>query len=145
MIGRLVEYEQVGLGYEHIGKSYALLLSAAQLAHRLIEVGNAQLRKYLFGLEYLVRVAVVVEASVEYRLFRVELGLLLKKSHTYILAIYDAARINRFLAREEREECSLARAVLGYESYVLAFAYRKRDVLEQHMCPESLRYILNVK
>ena len=103
MVGRLVEYQQVGLGNEDISQGDALLLSAAQLAHRLIEVGNAQLRKYLLCLENLVGIVVVVEAGIEYRFFRVELGLLLKKTHTHILAVYDASRIDGLLAGQERE------------------------------------------
>ena len=91
MVGRLVEYKQVGLGNKDICKGYAFLLTAAQLSHWLIKVGNAQLRKYLLCLENLVGVAVVVEAGIEHRFFRVELGLLLKKSHAHILAVYDAA------------------------------------------------------
>ena len=44
VVGRLVEYQQVGLGNEHVGQRHALLLSARELFHRLVEVANLQLR-----------------------------------------------------------------------------------------------------
>ena len=49
VVGRLVEDQQVGLGNEHISQSHALLLSAAELSHRLREVADLQLGEDLLG------------------------------------------------------------------------------------------------
>ena len=145
VVCRLVEDEQVGLGDEHVGERDALLLSAAELSHRLREVGDVQLREYLLSLQYAVGVALMVEASVEHRLFGVELWLLFEKADLDVAAEDDAARVDTLLAREQREQGRLARAVLGYQTYVLAFGYRERDVLEQNVRTERFRYVLNVK
>ena len=87
----------------------------------------------------------MVEASVEHRLFGVELWLLFEKANLYVAAEDDAARVDTLLTREQREQGRLACAVLGYQTYVLAFGYRERDVLEQNVRTERFRYVLNVK
>ena len=49
MVGRLVEDEEVGLSDEHVGQSHALLLAAAELFHRLVEVVDVELCEDLLG------------------------------------------------------------------------------------------------
>ena len=49
VVGRLVENKQIGTAYQHIGKSYALNLSARELRDWLVEVANLQLRQNSLG------------------------------------------------------------------------------------------------
>ena len=52
MVRRFVEHKQVGVGQQHIGQCHPLELSARKLSHRLVEVGDVQLRQYLFGAQF---------------------------------------------------------------------------------------------
>ena len=89
MVCWLVEDYKVGLRYQHVCQCHAFLLSTAELPHRLIEVADMQLRENLFGFQYTLRVAVVVEACVEHTLGRVERWLLLQIAHFKVVAVYD--------------------------------------------------------
>ena len=46
MVGRLVQNQQVRRTHQHTSQGHALALAAAQLAHMLLQVGNAKLRKH---------------------------------------------------------------------------------------------------
>ena len=81
MVGGLVENQQVGLGDEHVGQGHALLLSAAELTHGLLQVAYLQLCQDLLGLEHLLSLALMVEAGIEHRLVRVEPWRLLQYAH----------------------------------------------------------------
>ena len=95
MVGRLIEYQQVGFCYKHICECHSLLLSTAQLAHGLVKVAYLQLCEYLFCLENFLVLALVVETSLEHSLIRVEHRRLLKYSHLYVFSEYDTARVGR--------------------------------------------------
>ena len=95
MVGRLVEYQQVGLGDEHVCQCHTLLLSAAQLSHGLVEVAYLQLGEHLFCLEHLLVLALVVEARLKHCLVGVEHRRLFEYAHLYVLAEYYTARIGR--------------------------------------------------
>ena len=84
MVRRLVEYQQVGIGNQHIGQSHAFLLSATQLPHRLLQVTDLQLGENLLGLEHLLRVALVVETGIEHTLAGVEHRTLFEHAHAQI-------------------------------------------------------------
>ena len=88
MVGGLVEYEEIGLGNEHVGKCHALALATAQLLHGLREVIDMKLCEYLLSLQHLLWVTVMVETSVQHRLLRVEIGSLLKIPHPYVVVEY---------------------------------------------------------
>ena len=144
VVGRLVEYQEFGVGDEHVGQRHALLLSAAQLAHGLAEVDYFQLRQYLLGLEHFFWVVLVVEAGVEHALFGVEAGRLLQQPHAYVAPVDDVARVVALLARQDAEQRRLARAVLGHQAHALALGYREADVLEQGERAKRLGELLYV-
>ena len=104
VVGGLFEDKEVRLRDEHIGKGDALLLSAAQLTHGLVEVRDAELCENLLCLEHLVRLAVMIKASVEHRLVRVEYRRLLQESHADVATEDYASRVAAVLSREERQQ-----------------------------------------
>ena len=99
VVRRLIEYQQVGIGYQHIRQCHALLLSATQLAHRLVQVANLQLRQNLLGLQYLLRIALVIEARIEHALHGVKHRRLIQHAHLQVAAEDDLARVVALLAR----------------------------------------------
>ena len=121
MVGRLVKNEHVGFGDEDIGKSDALLLSAAQLSHALFKVGYFQLCKNLFRFQDHFRFAVMVEACVENRFVGVELWSLLQKPDTEVFPVDYASGFIAFLAGKDGKQGGLSRTVLCYKSYMLPF------------------------
>ena len=145
VVGRLVEYQQVGLSQQHVGQCHALLLSARKFAHALAEVAYFQLRQHLFGLQHLLLLTLMVEAGIEHRLLRVEHGRLLQHAHPQVATVDDVARVVALLAGEYRQQRRLARAVLGYQPHLLAFAYGEADVAKQRQRAERLRQVLYVK
>ena len=46
MVGRLVQNQQVRRTHQHTGQGHTLALAAAQLAHLLLQISNAKLRKH---------------------------------------------------------------------------------------------------
>ena len=98
VVGGLVENKQVGLCEQHVGKGDTLLLTAAELSHRLGEVANLQAGEHLLRLENLLVVALVVETGVENGLLRVEMWRLLQITHTDIPAEDYLAAVVTFLA-----------------------------------------------
>ena len=145
MVGRLVEYQQVGFQYEHVSQCHALLLSSAQLPHGLLQVANLQLGQDLLGLEHPLRVALMVETSIEHALIGVECGCLFQEPHLEVALEDDGAIVVAFLACQYREQRRLSRAVLGYQPHLLSFGNGETDTLEQHQRPERFRQVLNVE
>ena len=132
MVRRLVQYQEVGLGYQHVGQSYALLLTARELPHRLLQVVYLQLCEYLFRLQYFLRRSLMIETGVEYRLLRVKLRRLFQHSHANVAAVDDVAAVVALTPRQYREESRLASTVLGYQTYMLTFSHREVDILKQY-------------
>ena len=89
MVGRLVEHQEVGLGYQHVGKRHTLLLSTAQLSHGLLQVGDVQLCEYLSRLEHLLGIVLVVETGIEYTLLGIKLGRLFQKAQFQVTSVDD--------------------------------------------------------
>ena len=145
MVRRLVQYQQVGFRQQHVGQRHTLLLSAAELSHRLTEVAYLQLRQHLLGLQHLLFLTMMIETGVEHRLRRVERGCLLQEAHLQVAAEHDVALVVTLLAGEYREQRRLTRTVLRYQPHLLAFANREADVAEQLQSTERLAEMLNIK
>ena len=103
MVGGLIENQEVGFRQQHIGQSHALLLTTRELSHRLLQIAYLQLRQNLLGLQHLLRVALVIKASIEHTLLRVEHRRLFEHTHLQIATEDDAARVVALLAREYGE------------------------------------------
>ena len=144
VVGGLVEYQQVGLGDEHVGQCHALLLSAAELTHGLLQVAYLELCQDLLRLEYLLLVALMVETGIEHRVVGLECGCLFQESHLEVAPEDDVSAVVSLLAREYREQRGLTRAVLGDESHALSLSNRERDILEQHRRAKRLGEVLYV-
>ena len=86
----------------------------------------------------------MVEAGIEHTFFRVESGTLLQHTHADVATEDDVARVVALFARQNREQCRLARAVLGYQTHMLSFGDRETDVFKQQQRAERLRQLLNV-
>ena len=145
MVGRLVENQQVRFCQQHVSQCHTLLLTTTQLSHGLVEVANLQLRQDLLGLQYLLWVSLVVEAGIQHRLRRVELGRLLQHADLQVAAEHDVTGVVALLAGEYRQKRRLACTVLGYQSYLLAFADGETDIAEQLQGAKRLTEVLNVK
>ncbi len=144
MVGRLVEDEEVGLVEQCVGKRHTFLLSAAELSHGLVEIGDVQLGEDLLCSEDFVGISLMIEASVEHALLCVELRSLLQESDAYVVAIDDLSLVIAFFSCENLQERRLSGAILGDESYFLPFAYREADIAEQHLRAEGFGEILYV-
>ena len=120
VVGGLVEYQQVGFRNQYVGQGHPFLLSAAELSHRFLQVGDFQLRQNLLGFQYLFGVAPVVEAGFEHRLFRRESRTLLQIAQPQVVLEDDVALILALLARDDAQQCRLAGAVLRHKPYALA-------------------------
>ena len=145
MVRRLVEYQQVRLRQQHVSQRHTLLLTTAQLSHRLTEVAYLQLCQHLLRLQHLLWIALMVKARIQHRLLRVELRRLLQHTHLQVVAKHDASTVVTLFAREYRQQRRLTRSVLGYQSHLLAFANREADVVEQLQGAERFRQMLYVK
>ena len=104
MVGRLVKYQEVGLGYQYVGQGYAFLLTAAELSHRLLKVTNLQLCQNLLGLQHFFWVALMVEAGIEHTLFGIENRRLLQHANADVASVDDFTLVVAFLARQYREK-----------------------------------------
>ena len=100
VVGRLVEHQEVWLVDENIGKGDTFLLSAAELPHRLLQVGDMQLRQDLASFQDLLRVALVIEASLQHGFVLIKLRRLLQKSDFQITSIYDIPALMSFLTHQ---------------------------------------------
>ena len=98
MVGRLIENQKIGFVEQGIGKRHPLLLSPAELSHRLVEISDVQLRKDLLGSENLVGISLVIEASVEHTLLSIELRCLLQKTDADVVAVDDLAIVVAFFS-----------------------------------------------
>ena len=123
MVGRLIQYQQVGVGDKHICQRHPFLLSSRQLSHRLLKVADVQLRKYLLRLKHPFRVAMMVEAGIEHGLVFVKQRRLLQVSRAKVVAVDDLARVVALFTSNHRQQGRLARTVLGNESYLLSCRY----------------------
>ena len=81
MVRRLIENQQVRISNQNISQGYTLLLSTAQLSHRLLQVTDLQLGENLFGLEHLFLLALMIKARVKYTFRWIKHWRLLQ--HTY--------------------------------------------------------------
>ena len=144
VVRRLVENQQVRVRYQHVGQRHTLLLSTAQLSHRLVQVAYLQLCQNLLCLQHLLRVALMMETSVEHALVGVEYRTLLKHAHLQVSSEDDIPRIIALLAREHRQQRRLTRTVLGYQSHLLPLGNRETDIAKQHQRAERLRQMLHV-
>ena len=102
MVGWLVEYQKIGIGNQHVGQCHALLLSSAQLAHRLFQVAYLQLCQHLLGFQYLLRVALMIKACIQHTLVRVECGTLLQHAHAQVATEDNLALVVTFLTAQDR-------------------------------------------
>ena len=98
VVGGLIKYQQIWLRQQHIGQCHALLLTTRELPHRLLQVADLKLRKYLFGLQHLLGIALMIEAGIEDTLLGVEHGRLLQHPYLQIATEDDTARIIALLA-----------------------------------------------
>ena len=104
MVRGLIEYQEVRIGNQHIGQGDALLLAAAQLPHRLVEVTDLQLSQYLFGLEHLLRISFMIKAGVKHAFRRVESRRLFQHAHLQVTTKDDLTGIVALFSREDREQ-----------------------------------------
>ena len=132
MVGGLVENEQVGFSYQHVGKSHTFLLSAAELPHGLLQVADFQLCENLLCPQHLLFLAVVVETGVEHRFLGVELRCLFEYSHLYVATEDYASAVASLLAGNDGEEGGFSGSVFGNEPHFLPLRHAEADVLEKH-------------
>ena len=66
VVGRLVEYQQVGFGDEGIGKCHALQLPAGEVFYQLVEVADFELRKDLFRFLLILPGLLVIHADKDF-------------------------------------------------------------------------------
>ena len=138
MIGRFVEYQQVRFGKQYIGQCHTLLLSSAQLSHRLMQIAYLQLRKHLLCLEHFLVFSTMIETCVQHRFIRIKGRRLLQISNLEIATEYDVSRIVPFLTRYYGQESGFARAVFCYQSYLLSLGNAETDIAEQ--CQRTKRF-----
>ena len=145
VVGRLIEYQQVGIGNEHVCQRHTLLLSAAQLPHGLLQVAYLQLCEHLLGLQHLLGVALVVETGIEHALVGVKVGCLFQHAHTQVTTEDDVTLVIALFARQDRQQGALTRTVLGYQTYLLPLGYRKTQIAKQHQRAKRLGEVLYVQ
>ena len=145
MVCRFVEYEEVGFQNQHVCQCDTFLLPAAQLSHRLFQIVKLQHGKYLLRFQDALRVSLMIEARIQYALFRVELRALFEHSHTQVVTIDDRTAIITLLAREDGEQGGLPRTVLCHEPDVLPFCNGKGNVFEENLCTETFCQVLHIK
>ena len=144
VVRRLVEDQQVGLGDEHIGQCHALLLSARELSHRLLQVADLQLGEDLLGFQHLLLISLMIEASIEYTLGRIEDGRLFEHTHPQVTTEDDVSRVVALHTGEDGKQRRFARTVLCDQSHLLPFGDGEADVAEQYQRAERLRQLLHV-
>ena len=145
VIGGLVEDEEVGVGDECVSQCYAFLLSAAELPHRLVEVGDFQLRENLFRLQYFLFVALMIETGLEHGFALVEPRRLNQTGHPQSVAIDHLASVSPLLAHEDGEQGGLARSILRNKAHALPFSNGEGDVFEEYFRAEPLGEVLHVE
>ena len=145
MVGGFVQNEEVGFGYQGVGQGHALLLSAAQFAHGLVESGDVQLGEDLACAEHPLGVAPVVEARVNDTLVGIEAWSLVKIAQPDVVAEDDGTLVIALVAGDYLEQGGLSRAVSRHEPHFLALAHREVDTLEKHLRAKGFRQILYVQ
>ena len=145
MVGRLVENDEVWLRQQHVSQCHTLLLTATQLPHLLLQVPDLQLRQHLLGLQHLFLLPLMIETGVEHGLVRVELGRLLQEAHLQVTTEHDVAAVVTLLAGKDGEQRRLSRAVLRYQSHLLAFANGEADIAKQRQGAKRLGQVLYVE
>ena len=145
MVRRLVKYQEVRLCQQHIGQCHTLLLATAQLSHSLGKVSNLQLCQHLFGLQHLFVFTLMVKACIKHTFVWVELRRLIQHTQLQVTSEHDATRVVAFLTAEYGKKRRLTRAVLGYQTHLLAFANRKADIAEQRQSAKRLGQVLYIK
>ena len=93
MVGRLVQYQEVGLGNERIGKRHSLTLTATELPHRLREVYDFKPGQDLLGLHYLLIIALMVEAGIQHGVIGIKDRFLLQIPRAYSIALDNSSFI----------------------------------------------------
>ncbi len=125
MVGRLVKQQKVGVVEQGVGQGHPLLLTAAQLSHGLLQVGDVELRQDLLGPQDLFLIALMVEASVKHRLFGVELRRLLQVANLQSVAPDDGTALVALVSGENGHECRFSRSVMCDEAHFLSFRDRE--------------------
>ncbi len=123
MVRRLVEDEEVRLCDEHISQCHTLLLTTAELFHRLLEVIDMQLCENLLGFQYPLRIAMMIEAGVEHRLLGIELRSPLQITDANIIVKNNGTTVVALLSGNDLQERGLSRTVLGDESNLLTLSH----------------------
>ena len=144
VVRRLVEDQQVGLGDEHVGQCHALLLSARELSHRLLQVADLQLGEDLLGFQHLLLISLMIEAGIEDTLGGIEDGRLFEHTHPQVTTEDDVSRVVTLHTGEDGKQRRLARTVLRDQSHLLPFSDGEADVVEQYQRAERLRQLLHV-
>ena len=145
VVGGLVEYQQVGFRQQHVSQCHTLLLTTAQLSHRLLQVANLQFCQHLLGFQHLLGVPLMIKTCIQHRFLRIELWRLFKHSHLQVATEDNLTAVVSLLACENTEQCRFPRTILRNQSYALAFAHAETDVLKQLQGTERLAEMLYVQ
>ena len=146
MVGGLVEYQEVGIGYEHLRQCHTFLLSAGELVYGLLHIGDAQLRQYLLCLQAGVVVRIYSrKARLQHRGILGKTRLLTQETRADAVAIDDGAAVGSVITRQQGKECRFACSILGNQTNALTLGNGKGDVLEENTLSKTLRKILDIK
>ena len=144
MVGRLVQHQEVGFRNQHIRQRHSLLLSAAELSHRLFQVGNVQLCENLFRLQHLLRIILMIEARLQHTFLRIKLRRLLQIAHLQVASVDDVSALVSLFIHQHRHERRLSRAVSRHESHFLSFSDREGNIIKKNLCTKAFGEVLNV-
>ncbi len=101
VVGRLVEYQQIGFHQQHVGKCDPFLLTTTQLSHRLVKVAYLQLCQHLFCLQHLLLFSMMIKAGIKDTLLWIKPGGLFQKADSQVTTEDDIARIVSFLTSKD--------------------------------------------
>ena len=144
VVGRLIQHQEVGFRNQHISQRHSLLLSAAELSHRLFQVGNVQLGENLFCLQHLLRIILMIEACLQHTFLRIKLRRLLQIAHLQVASVDDVSALVALFIHQHRHECRLSRAVSRHESHFLSFSDREGNIIKKNLCTKAFGEVLNV-
>ena len=146
VVGGFVEYQEVGIGNQHLRQCHTFLLSAGELVYGLLHVGDAQLRKNLFCLKASVIVRINPrETRLQHSgIFR-KTWLLTQETRADAIAIDDGAGVGSIVTRQQGKECRFACSILSNQTNALTLGNGKRDVLEKNTLSKTFRKILDIK
>ena len=150
VVGGFVEDEKVRVVEQYSRERHLLLLAAAHLIERFVEVGYLEAAEHLLdpllespGLLVLVRMGRIDVLS--YCESPVGDGVLRKVSHAGAGGEDNTTVVGQHAACEYVEQRRLAISVAGNESRLLSGVDSKGDVVEQHLVAERLGEIFNRK